>query len=321
VTAAPDLFIPASELRDLVVGCCESRIARVAEVVALEAERLFEEETRVRVLGTYFREDGPSEAIVLAQTGKVAQVRFQESAAGEVHILGSDLIPVRSYTEDTADQYLRDEVRGLVTSFLRGDDVVVPDSLVEVASRVGSRPVLSEGRVLDALRAALDCPRPWKTWMAERRSEILRTVGSRAESFAVGSPKFRLLYEGSMGVQEAEGYRDLVMSDLGYLQAQVDSLHKVVESAYRTVCDVIGSTGTPEDAVRIFKSFVEDLIADTGNIQEVLSRSAERFARVESLGRLHDEISASLSEYELAGKFVTAMATRLRGAGSRRPER
>jgi hypothetical protein len=123
--------------------------------------------------------------------------------------------------------------------------------------------------------------------------------------------KFDRLHECADGRQEAEGYRDLVLRDLGYLRGRVSTLREGIESALDLVRSVLASNSQDTGQVLVsFQSFVEDLLADTVRLEKIVTEGS-KFSKVPCLGRLYDAVASRFHDYEVAGRFVQMMADRL----------
>jgi hypothetical protein len=302
-------FIPVDEIKDLTTGSYEHVIAVVERAVQENAEGIFGKQIGVRLLGTF-----PTYAVALSEDGDLAKVAFERADDGAVKIVRHEAVELRSFSPDRVEDYAREQARKAVAAWEAGRVEEAQKIVSSLALYVGDRPQARDEDVVESLVTAFQAQRPWKQLFEERQDHFRKAVS--AEELAELdrhklNPKFAALYNGTISEDRVARYDDVVRSDLAYLSARVESLRDLASSSYEAIRSVIRSEDLKEASVSTLALFAEDLVSDLRRLNTVVTESAKKLTKTDCLGRLHDVIAEGLYEYEVAGRFVSAMSKRL----------
>lgn len=305
-------YIPVEEIRRLTLGSYENAIACVDQTAQQQAESLFGKNARVRLIGTF-----PGSAIVMSEEGDIRRVFYEWANDGTAKLVRSEAVEVPIFSSENVEDFVRKEVSKAVRAWSEGRVEEAQRRIADVAPFIVERPVQDDGKVVESLVVSFKAPRPWKAVYEERRSQIEEMLTpEELQEVREGhlAPKFSLLYDGQLNEEELSGYHDLVEADLSYLETRVTSLRDLVEASYSASRSVVESEckrGT--ELFTVFRSFTEDLISDLQRIGRVVAESRRKISRIDCLGRLYDAIVEDLSDYEVSGRFVSAMCERFKG--------
>ena len=303
-------YIPLEEIKKLTAGSYEHVIAVVEKVVQENSEGIFGKAIGVRLLGTF-----PGFAIALSEEGSLARIQFERSDDGSVRISKHEELELPSFEKDRLEDYARSQVRQAVEAWHAGRVEEARQILAAVSPYIGEKlPRSQDEDVVESLVSAFQAERPWKQMFKERSEnfrkalaaeELTRLDESRMEK------KFAALYNGTISEDRMARYDEVVRSDLAYLTARVESLRDLASSSYEALRSVIRSEDLAEAAVSTLALFAEDLVSDLRRLHTVITESARKLTRTDCLGKLYDVVAEGMYEYEIAGRFVSAMSTRL----------
>jgi hypothetical protein len=304
-------LVPAEEVRKLLKGSHEHTSSKIEDAVQRDRVRIFGEDVgSVKVLGTF-----PGHAVVAATPGKFARIKFEEAQNGTMRIVAHELLKVPFITNENVDAFLLGEAKALVESWSKGDSQSVLDLARGILPFVQEKTQQSEAQVVESLVLGIKADRAWKKLYSERADEIKKFVRSEMVELdkAKLNSKFERLYSGELDVSEADGYRDLVQSDLSYIGTRIGALEELVSATVESV-EKVGekiAEGDDRDTLVTFLSFSEDLGLDLQNLNVVVAEAARQINEVASLGRLYDALAEEFYHYEVAGRFVEQMAGKL----------
>jgi hypothetical protein len=303
-------FVPISEIRKLAEGSFEQTAVTLSQVVENSSKQIFGEDVVCELIGTF-----PDTALVLSENGDVARIRWSRNEQGNPQITGHEPVKVSRYSSENRGDYVRQEVRRAVRSWMEGRVDEAKGIIAEVAPYAVGAPSQDPSKVVEALAVELKAPRPWRVLLQSRSEQIRPMVGEAAirkiEEEKV-APKYGPLYNGRLAESEILSYRDLVEGDFVYLTTRVGALKDLVESSYDAVRSVVRSEELKEEeAIKVFVTFSEDLIADLRRLQKIVSEATTQISKLDSLGKLHDTIVEHEADYAVASRFVEAMSSRL----------
>jgi hypothetical protein len=307
-------FIPTQEMQRLTRGSYEQTISRLDEAVQETVESLFGEKIDTHVLGTF-----PGYALVAAEDGRCLRLKFEESASGEIHFVQKEEVEVTSYAEDDLEDFLRTESEKVIELFNQGHQTEALDRLRGL-SKYSDKWDSSENAedMVETWMHTLNRNRPWKRLYEARRDKIHRSLWDSLKSLEDSRlrPKFQRLYDGSSINEDLEGYRDLVVDDLVALHERINVLKQQVQGAYATIrvtAPRMEEAGEGE-TMTTFTAFSEDLLEDLSRINTISTEAPKQVSQVGLLGKLHDQLVERLFSMEVAGGFISQMATRLSAA-------
>jgi hypothetical protein len=304
-------LVPAEEMRKLLKGSFEHVSSKVEDAVQKDRVRIFGEDvTTVKVVGTF-----PGYAVAAAQPGKFARIKFEEAQNGTVKIVGHELLKVPIINNENVGDFLFGEAKALIESWTKGDAQSVLDRARAILPFVQERVQHSEPQIIESLVLGIKADRPWKKLYSERADEIKKFVRSEMAELekAKLNPKFERLYSGELDASTADGYRDLVQSDLNYIGDRIGALEELVSATVESVDHVSEkiAEGDDRDTLVTFLSFSEDLGLDLLNLKSLVAEAVRQFSDVASLGKLYDALAEEFYHYEVAGRFVEQMASKL----------
>jgi hypothetical protein len=301
VAAQKDLLFPGEALERLLEGSYEQRIAQMDRALGELNLELFESDDDYHLVGTF-----PKAAVVVSKSGRFKRIVFEKTEEGLIARVEEEAVPIISKEE--ANAVLNEAAQDVVGDLLEGQNT--SERLLLLADKVGSRP-LSEGDTVDKAVASIGSPRPWRQIYEEKKDVFYREVGAGAEE-VVGKvkPTFARLYETEQDEEFLEKFLPLVREKLKKLAESLDDLAFAVESSLESLSDCFVDRG--------FAFFVADLAADLKVLEETASNAVIQLTESDSMGRLYDTIAAEFSSYELAGRFVQEVATRLVQEGRKR---
>jgi hypothetical protein len=306
-------FIPTAEVKRLTRGSYEHIIVQLEEKIRESAEELFDADTAIHILGTF-----PGYVLVATEEGTCARVRYEGLDSGGVKIVKVEEVKVPSYSVENVDEFLRSESERVVELFRKGEINRAAEGLRGLALHSEGWPSPRQEETVEALLKMVSTERPWTRLFEARKDQIQKALwGSlRRIEEARLRPRFRKLYDGSVGTGEFERFRDLVEDRFRVLDARLDAFAGHVREAQvkmQAAAKEVERLGEGE-ALTTFAAFTEDLLEDVSRITKIAIKSSKQVRRVDSLGRLHDAIVERFSDMEIAGHFVSQLANRLSGA-------
>lgn len=301
-------FVPREEIIKLTAGSFEHRAVQVEEALKREKSKFFEN-TDIQVLGTF---DGT--AIVLSESGKLFKVTFDESA-GVVRVLSANTVSGVVYPREAMPAYLRKEAKGAVDLFIKGLVNEANRKVAQLAKMVEANTTYDETEIVSAFISTITGSRAWKLALAEKTEDELKKVLGEAYATIDENQlraKFSKLYDGSLVGEELEQYRVLVCEDIGKLTERMTVVYDAAFKAVGQLREVSEKvTEAQRETVSAFVAFVEDLLADLGQMKQGLAETLQGADGVGALGRLFDALTEELLRYEIAGGFVVRMTTQL----------
>jgi hypothetical protein len=300
-------FVPAEEIQKLTLGSFEHIHARLSE--ALAADSAFAE-MNTKVIGTF-----PGYAIVGSGDGKFFRVQYESAQSGQTKIVHAEPLQLAVYDESNLDDYLMKQARGVADAFIEGRTEDALAAVSELSEFVEDRPKATDEQVVKSLVASLHSSRPWKKLYKEKADEMRAFVKESLDEIerARLAAKFTKLHDGSMTAEQAEGFRDLVKTDLAYLSERLGALSDLVEISVKSVnkvADQIEGMGE-EGALITFGAFSEDLLADLRESYRIAAEAPRHVSSVSCLGELYDALTEEVYQYDVSGRFVERMAQKL----------
>lgn len=304
-------FVPTEEMQKLLKGSFEHVSSKVEHAIQKDKVRIFGEDAgAVKVLGTF-----PGYAVAAAAPGKFARVKFEEAQNGTVKITNHELLKVPVFTNENVSEFLMGEARSVVEDWNKGNLEAAIDRARGMLPFVQERIQQSEAQIVESIVLGIRADRPWKNLYAERADEIRKFVRSELAELdqAKLTPKFERLYSGEMEAAEVDGYRDLVQSDLSYIGDRIGALEGLIAATIESVEKISDkiAEGDDHDTLVTFLSFSEDLALDLQGLKSLVSEAVRQIGAVDALGRLYDALAEELYNYEVAGRFVEQMASKL----------
>lgn len=302
-------YIPTEEMQRLTRGSHEQLISKLEEKVQACAESLFGSKVETHVLGTF-----SGYVIVASDEGACLRIKFEESRTGELHIVHTESVEVTSYSEDNLDEFLQAESQKVIDLFSNGSTSEAHRRLRGLIAN-SSKWSGPKADLMDSWLEVINRNRPWKRLYEARKGKIHRSMWNTLKGMEETRlrPKFHRLYDGSSISEDLEGYRELVVDDLKDLNVRINDLKNRIQGAYATIrvtaprMEEVGEGET----MTTFTSFSEDLLEDLSRINTISTEAPEQVSRVDLLGKLHDQLVERLYSMEVAGGFISQMATRL----------
>lgn len=305
-----ETFVPVQEIRQLTAGSYETRISQLQKAVHKESKRLFGASgLKVEILATF--ED---RCVAVASNGKFVNAAYK-MVEGAAVLVAHESITIPLVAEADVPAFLESEAKRAVDAWLVGNKSESTSLLTALARCMPSKPAVEEKKVVEALQVELSTARPWQGVLKERSARIRSLVGAEAlaalESAKL-SEKYRHLAAGSIEEDKIEGFRGLVESDFGYLKDRVSRLCDLVDASLASSIPVLASRDLKEEeSMRGFRSFAEDLLADTRRMLQIVSETTKTVRDVRNLGTIYDAIVSKHHDLEVAGTFVHEMAGRI----------
>jgi len=206
-----DRFVPPDELKRVTHGSYERLIEMLAEEVGKASDRLFGSACQVKLVSTY-----PNYAVVLAESGQAARIRFETSREGVPMIVSHEPYTFQSVSPKDPKAFVESRSQEIVNALLEGDDGRAYLRAKEVLPLVEDQKAAAPADFVCLVTDQLDRKCAWKTAYEENIGQIHKRLGSElglADQSRVEA-KFQKLYDGSIPVEQRTGYSDLVRSDL-----------------------------------------------------------------------------------------------------------
>ena len=303
-------FVPTEEMLRLTRGSYESLISSLDEAVQAQAESLFGSKVETHVLGTF-----PGYALVAAaDDGRCLRVKYEQASGGGIHIVQTESIDVPSYDEENLDEFLQTESEKVLDLFRKGSVEEAEDRLRSLVTFTGKW-TGPKADLTESWFEALHRGRPWLRLYEARKDRIHRALWDNLKALEDSRlrPKFQRLYDGSSIKEDLAGYRDLVVDEFGTLNTRINELKQKIQGAYAAI-----RVTTPRmeeagegDMMTTFTAFAEDLLEDLSRINTIATEAPEQVNRLDLLGRLYDQTVERFYKMEVAGGFISQMATRL----------
>lgn len=296
-------LVPSSELRRISTGSYEAKIEAAGAVVVDHLRETFGT-SEVEVVATH------SDHVVAHASGQFHRVSFQESDNGTIRVVDVAALQVETYEEPT--KFATKEAERVVDLFFHGSVDQAQEKLTGIIPLVITDQKRDEAQRVEAVETLLGGDRPWRGLFNERSAQIKQFVLGDLEVLEEHrlQPKFRALYEGSIDDGKLQGYADLVEEDLEIVLDRIEAIHETTLTAFKHARPVLRESG--DDAVfPMYEQFATDLIDDLGTVHETGSQAAFKIENVACRGKLRDMLAESVHNYEVASRFVVAVASRL----------
>lgn len=300
-------LIPAETLSQIRNGSLDTLIGKVSKALFDPAAKdLFSESKPKEHLATF-----KDRAVVLSEDGVINHVMYSLDNQGEVVLLRSDRADAKAYSTDKIDDYVMSEAKSYVDLWMSGRFKDASSKLLSIAPQVDERRGISSEKILEGVKLYISSDRAWKKQLSEKRKEFQKVAGQPLTEEKTVGPKFGSLLEGAKTAVELEVYRNLVASDLTYLQESVDKLVTSVESSISSFRSVESKLRKLDESVPVFAELSSDYIGDLKGLNRALNDSLRMFGRVDHLAEVHDLVADKLEDYKLAGQFIQTMSRRL----------
>jgi hypothetical protein len=293
-------FVPTEVVQKLLEGSYENK-ARQLESLAESAAVFGEYKGRIKVIGMF-----NGHAIVVTENARFAKLMFEESHSGELMIVGVKPVDVPVYeNSNELRKFYKSEAATITESFLGGQ--VDVSRIKDLMLALNGDTAKTDDQIVDNMIEASNADRTWKhLFEAKKTARLVEAVleGTEIPTF---KPKFTKLYDGSMPLAEAEGYRALVKSDLTKLVGELDSVVGDMEQAFASLPDLIEDQNTvgKNDAVVDLRAFIKDLLEDLMGAQQAAAEALEQVTTISALGKLHDALAEGLAAQKVASQFIS----------------
>jgi hypothetical protein len=302
-------LVPAAELRRVTSGSFEQKIETSSEIITTHLrDQVFGEDAQIEVVATY-----ADHAVVHAK-GLFHKVDLRESESGAIHVVGVSPLEVETIDESDVSKFAAREAESVVDLFFKGSVEAARGKLRGILPIVLTDRQRDESQAVEAVESLLTAPRSWRTLFQERSAQFKRFILDELETLEEHrlQSKFQVLYEGSIDGPELSGYADLVAEDLGIVLDRIAAIQESTESAYRAAAPALDAASEEGDATfPMYKGFAEDLNNDLQQLHDRASKAALEIEDVACRGKLRDMLAEAVHPYEVASRFVVAVATRL----------
>jgi len=291
-------------MRRLSRGSYESVISSLDAEIQEQAEALFGSKVETYLLGTF-----PGYALVAADDGRCLRVKYESALDGKMLLSIVERVAVPSYDEDDLDEFLQTEAVSVIDLYRQGSAETAEDRLRGLLALSGKWSGAGVG-LAESWFSSISRSCPWLRLYEACETRIRRSLGSDIEILENRRlrPKFHRLYDGSSIREDLAGYRGLLTDDFGVLYERIDGLEKDIHSA----CASVRSLPIPkEDTMTTFTSFAEDLLEDLGRLGTIAKGAPTHVTQIGTLGRLYDLATERFSKMDVAGSFISRMASRL----------
>lgn len=302
-------IVSLDTVRSLVEGSHE-HLGLVLDEALLDSRDIFTADRSVNVTRMATFSDY---MVVGTSDGQYFNVKFEHSDGGVI-LLAPTKIDVPVVTSSNATRSVKEFSLSAVDALMSESSGGAVNRILALVELQEQRQV-SESRDYPAEAAvAVSAGRPWRQALASQWAEISRQVIDQLESIRGEAleAKYKPMYESDEIPEEKfETYRPLAEADLGILAGRLQSLHEAVESAYfpfRDSLDKGDLDESEEDVLSHFCFFSEDLIEDLGEVRSLVADTLENEQCVMCLGQVYDTIAESLTDCEIAGRFVQRMS-------------
>lgn len=285
------------------MGSYEAKIEAVRDVVVDHLRETLGT-TEIEIVATH------SDHVVAHAGGRFHRVVVQESDSGSVKVVEVGALQVETYEEPT--KFATKEAERIVDLFFKGGIDQAKEKLAGIIPLVITDQRRDEEQRVEGVELILQADRAWRTLFEERSAQFKQFI---LDELAVLEehrlqPKFRALYEGSIDDSKLGGYADLVEEDLEIVLDRIEAVRETTLTAFKRARPVLRESGEDE-VFPMYEKFATDLIDDLGTVHEAGSQAAFRIEDVACRGKLRDTLAESVHNYEVASRFVVAVAHRL----------
>jgi hypothetical protein len=294
-----DRFVPPDELKRVTEGSYERLIEQLAEEATKASQRIFGQACQVKLVSTF-----PNHAVVLAESGDAARVRFEMSGGGEPMIVSHEPYTFTSVKPSDSKAFVESRSKEIVNALLEGDDNRAYSRAREILPMVeDKREIISPTDLVKLVQDHFGRECAWKSAYESNQGGIHKAIGSdlglidqnRTEA------KFTKLYDGSIPVEQRAGYESLVHSDLIRVVESFERLQGRVEALTEKFTTLAASTVEKE---RSLGGFALDFEEDVQRAAKVLREAASGVFDVAARGQLHDVASKAMYRYDVAVRYI-----------------
>jgi len=277
-----DPMIPASERQRIMRGSHEQARQTLEALVALRSD-LFGSDSKPNLVATF-----PAH-VVVESNEKLFTVKYAVDDKGAFK-LDTTAVPV--FVERIAKkQHIESVMYGVVDALLTDQLDTAVDLAKQLVPRLGeAKELLAYADVPTRVTVLLDRPCPWKDVVAENTE--------------TGTPRFGKLYDGSMRSDEISGYDELVRTEFGTQNDELEKLWVAVGSL-EDVIKLMPDT----NASAKFVNLVEDYRRDLAEVRDVLQDVEHQVKDTAVLGKVSDLLAASLPKYRALCSHVQLSIT------------
>lgn len=296
-------LVPESELRRINAGSFEERVESL-QAPAIEYLREAFGTNDVILVATH------SDHVVAHACGSFHKVALAESDSGKVYVTGVQPLHVETYEE--ASKFAAVEAEQVVDLFFQGAVDKAQERLAGLIPLVRTDQARDDAQRHAVVESTLNRERPWKSLFKERASHLKRFILdelSDLEEHRLQS-KYRALYEGSIDESKLDGYAGLVEEDLETVLDRIEAVYETTSKAFDQARPALEDTDG-DDAFPMYENFATDLINDLRAVHEAASQASFEIENVACRGKLRDTLAESVHNYEVASRFVVAVANRL----------
>lgn len=293
-----DRFVPPDELKRVTAGSYE-RLIEQLEVEAVKAsQRIFGQPCQVKLVSTF-----PNHAVVLAESGEAARVRFEMSGSGEPVIVSHEPYTFTSVKAGDTKAFVESRSKEIVTALLEGDDNRAYRRAMEILPMVESKPGIPPADLVKLVEEHFGRECAWKTAYESNQGGIHKAIGSDLGMIDQSrvEAKFLKLYDGSIPVEQRAGYESLVHSDLLRIVESFEKLRDRIGALTERFTALASSTVEKE---RSLGGFALDLEEDVQRAAKVLREAASGVFDVAPRGQLHDVASRAMYRYDVAVRYI-----------------
>jgi hypothetical protein len=290
-------LIPLTEQIRLQTGSYESRMKKIHEAV----ESYFRSTlgTSIQVVATH-----PTHCVVMA-TGLCHRADFLESDAGDIRVVSADVLEVEALSPTQYIERCADEV---ATQFLEGASV--SKALASLVPLVTADKLRDQLKLVEAVQSRIHSG-TWKT-LPNQGGALSKFLGEGVEWEATRSaPKYAHLYSGTLSEAQCRGYAQVVREDVSAVLSRLRGITESAVSAYTSVREVVETTKGSSPVVAVFETFSTSLFQDLKELLNAIERTLPTLEGVRALGKLRDVLAESVYDYDIASRFVVAVAGQL----------
>jgi hypothetical protein len=294
-----DRFVPPDELNRVTEGSYERLIKQLAEEANRTSDRLFGEACQVELVSTF-----PNHAVLLSESGDAVRIRFETNRDGVPMIVSHEPYQFQSVNRKDPKAFVEGRSREIVKALLEGDDSRAYSRAKEVLPMVeNQKEAPPPADLLKLVQEQLDRQCAWKTAFEESLGQIHKRLGSdlglidqnRVEA------KFEKLYDGSIPVEQRDGYGDLVRSDLIRV---IESFEKIRDRVGALSEKFTALAASVKDDHRALAGFALDFEEDVQRTAKMLREAEGHVFDIAARGQLHDVASKAMYRYDVAAKYI-----------------
>lgn len=164
---------------------------------------------------------------------------------------------------------------------------------------------------VDAVIDRIRVRSPWKSHYEASRKTIREFIREDLLTLEASLPKvrFRRLYDGSKSIDEAQGFAELVSSEVLDYTNRLVALAEQVKGSLSLLSASALADGSPT-SLR-FRVFAQDLLTDLKAVSRTMAEASTHITRVDQQARLCDALAVEFPAYTSATTFVQTVAQRV----------